>query len=255
MKRIYTQGTELYYSKKKCRFEAMKRFLTVAFMALVIPVFGQTGFRIGPTASYLASKPYVKDSLPGSFNFRYKSGFNLGLTAFYGFTQKTGISAGIQISSKGYRIFNDSNRNGDVLKHNQTFLEIPIGFTYKQRLNSVSFVRENIGLTLCSQISSSVKEKSNSSGNFRITERMQNNFYPMLNLGIDIGNQAKNGNVFVFSVMFRQGFANNNDIEIYNSKTATKPYFSLGHKGSYIGISISYLFNLKNFKNETEYYY
>ncbi len=236
----------------------MKHHLLIIgfFFLSTTSIFAQLGFRIGPSAAYIASKPNTIGTLPNNFNFRYKSGFSVGAAMYYGFSTKIGVSSGLYINSKGYRIFNDSNRNGDVLKHNQTYFEIPLNFVYKQRLNNVSFVRENIGVTFCSMLSSSQHENINKGNNFRINEASANTFYPMLNLGIDVGNVAKNGNVFVFSALFRQGFSNNNNLlSIYNNKSGTTPLFNLGFKGSYIGISISYLFNLKNLKKEEEFFY
>ncbi len=229
--------------------------LTFLFLLLNQCLYAQKGFRIGPSVSYLASKPKVLDTIPSNFNFRFKSGFSGGVMLYYGFSRTVGVSASVLYTSKGYRIFNDSNKNGNILKHNQSLLEIPINLVLKQRLNSVSFVRVNLGFTVCNMISSTSKELTNKNGSFRIMEETKNSFYPMLNIGLEVSHEAKNKNVFVFGAILRQGLSNTTNLGIFNNKTATKAHFNLGYQGSYIGISASYLFNLSNIKKVDELFY
>ncbi len=218
-------------------------------------LFAQKGFRIGPSVAYLASKPKVIGSIPNDFTFRFKSGFNAGVMMYYGFSNKIGISSSVLFSSKGYRLFNDSNRNGNELKHNQSLLEIPLNLVIKQRLNSVSNIRENIGVSFCSLLSSTSKTISNKNNSFRIEEETKTTFYPMLNIGLEVSHEAKNNNIFVFGAFLKQGFSNNTNLAVYNSKTIAAPRFNLGFQGSYVGISLSYLFNLSNLKKQEEFFY
>src|SRR5688572_16581481 len=119
--------------KNYCRFEQM---ISRCLLVLVIAVSGvgavkaQEGFRIGPTAMFLSSRSSVIDSLPNSFYFRYKSGFSFGISAQYGFTERFSLASGISFTSKGYRVFNDTNKNGDILRHNLTNIEVPLNMIF-----------------------------------------------------------------------------------------------------------------------------
>lgn len=229
--------------------------LSVFFLLFAMSLRAQTGFRIGPTIGYLASKPKVIDTIPNNYFIRFKSGFNIGVMAYYGFSDRVGISVNAMFTSKGYRLFNDSINKSVELKHNQSLIEFPINFILKQRLNSVSNIRENIGITLSNITSTTQKEIKSENGNFRIKEETKNTFYPMLNIGIEVSHEAKNNNVLVFGAFLKQGFNNNTNLGVFSNKTSTTPLFNLGFKGSYIGISLSYLFNLSNLKKQEEFFY
>lgn len=235
----------------------MKLSIRIALLFLLINkgTNAQTGFRFGPSVGYLASKPKVIDTIPNNYFIRFKSGFNVGVMAYYGFSDKVGVSVNALYTSKGYRLFNDSTNKSVELKHNQSLIEFPINFILKQRLNSVSNIRENIGFTLSNLISTTQREIRSENGNFRIKEETKTTFYPMLNIGLEVSHEAKNNNVFVFGAFLKQGFSNNSNLGVFSNKTSTTPLFNLGFKGSYIGISISYLFNLSNLKKQEEFFY
>jgi hypothetical protein len=217
--------------------------------------YAQEGFRIGPMGSFLLSKPNVLDTLPSEFGFRFKSGANIGVSMYYGFTPNFGITLNGLFTSKGYRIFNDSNQNGNELKHNISYIEIPVYINFRQRLHTNSFLRETIGVAFSTQVSASSNETINDNGSFRIVETSTKTMTPMLDVGIELGNEKKSGNLFLFGVHYKYAFSNNTNLGIYNNKTSTAPYFNLGFKGNYIGISLSYLFNLNNLKKEEEFFY
>jgi hypothetical protein len=244
-------------NKKICKFEAMKLSIRLLLLLTLFSVssYAQTGFRFGPSIGYIASKPKVIDIIFNNYFIRFKSGFNVGVMAYYGFSDKFGMSVTANYTSKGYRLFNDSINNSVELKHNQSLIEIPINFILKQRLNSVSNIRENIGFTLSNLISTTEKEIKSDNGSFRIKETTKSTFYPMLNIGLEVSHEAKNNNVFVFGAFLKQGFSNNSNLAIFSNKTSNTPLFNLGFKGSYIGISLSYLFNLSNLKKQEEFFY
>ncbi|MDI1235807.1 MAG: hypothetical protein PSX81_16135 [bacterium] len=229
--------------------------LSVLFLFIHFSLPAQTGFRFGPSVAYIASKPKVVDSIPNNYFIRFKSGFNLGVMAYYGFSDKIGVTVNALYTSKGYRLFNDSLNKSVELKQNQSLIEFPINFVLKQRLNSVSNIRENIGFTLSNLMSATQREIRSENGNFRIKEETKSTFYTMLNIGLEVSHEAKNNNVFVFGAFIRQGLGNNTNLGIYSNSKNTKPLFNLGYKGSYIGISVSYLFNLTNLKKQEEFFY
>lgn len=226
------------------------------YILILFPLFSfaQEGFRIGPSMQYATSKPSVIDSLPTNFNFRFRSGLSAGLHIHYGFSPKFSISVGGRFVSKGYRVFNDTNSNGNVVKHNQNHIEVPILISYKHRLNSVSFIRENVGLTFSQLIDSKSETTSNKNGSFKITETNEKKLNPLLTIGLEVGNESKRGNVFLFGVYYKHSFSELTKLNVYNSKSSNTPYFNLNFKGSYLSLGVTYLFKL-NLKPKDEFFY
>ncbi len=228
---------------------------------LSIVVFGagrmpaQTGFRFGPTGMFLSSRSSVITTLPDRFYFRYKSGFGGGLAVQYGFTPGFTLGSGISYTYKGYRVFNDSNSQGTLLRHNMSNLELPVNMIFRIRMNTSSNLRGILGATLNYNMSKNGHEETNSNGSFIIREEIVNQVYPMANLGVEIANENKSGNVFCFGIHYKQAFTQNTHLKVYDSKTDTDPLFLLGYRGSYIGVSFTYLFNPKNFKRDEEIFY
>ena len=77
----------------------------------------------------------------------------------------------------------------------------------------------------------------------------------MLNTGVEIANENASGNVFVFGIYYHQGFANQSLLGIKTNSNQVQSHFNLGYRGTYIGVGLSYLFNLKNFKKEEVFFY
>lgn len=244
--------------KNNHRFAEMK-LKSIVLSVLMLSVFAlksQEGWRIGPTASFLSSRCYVVDSIKSQFNLRFKSGFSAGFAVQYGFNKKMTIASGINFVNKGYRFFNDSNKNGDLLKHNFNNIEIPINFISKLGFRSNSKIRALIGVSVNYAMNKSENVLSNKNSTFTIREVSQAKIYPMLNLGLEIANVNVAGNAFIFSAIYRQSFSNSVDLEIRNTGNLNSPkLFSMGYRGSYLGISVSYLFNTKNFKRDDVFYY
>lgn len=243
--------------KKNDRFVQMIfRVVSALFMCFfILTANAQEGFRIGPHVSFLSSRSYVTDSLPDNYNFRYKSGFRAGLTAQYGFTPRFMLGSGLYFTNKGYRVINDTNSGSNLLKHNHSHIELPVNMILKLSLGSSSRMRFLLGATLNYQISSKEKELRNDNGTFMIREEFRQTIYPMMNLGVEIGSENKSGNMFIFGIYYSQSFTEQTRLNIYNSVNAPKPYFPLGYRGTHIGIGLTYLFNLKNFKREEVFFY
>jgi hypothetical protein len=194
----------------------------------------QKGLKLGPQLNFLSSRPYVIDSLPNNFNFRFKSGFRAGLTMQYGFSEGLVLASGLFYTNKGYRLYNDTNTRGNVIKH-----------------NSGLFVGGSINYNL----QSTTHEIRNAGNNFIVNETHDRAVYPMLNSGVEIANENASGNVFVFGVYYHQSFTNQTLIGVRTNSSQTQDHFKLGYRGTYIGVGLSYLFNLKNFKKEEVFFY
>lgn len=232
------------------------RIILIALLAISNLVTAQDGLRIGPNAMFLSSRPYVIESLPDEFNFRFKSGYSGGLSIQYGFTQKFILGSGVNFTSKGYRVFNDTNSGGSLIKHNFNNIEVPINAIFKLRLGSTSKMRGIIGGTFNYMISKEDKVMKNNTGTFVISEKSVTNMYPMLNLGVEIASENKGGNIFVFGVYYKQAFSDQHNLSIYNtSDLSQNKLFNLAYRGTYIGVGLSYLFDIKNFKRSEEFFY
>jgi hypothetical protein len=116
-------------------------------------------------------------------------------------------------------------------------------------------IRGVLGLTHTSILSQQNKVLENGDKSFVIKQRVTHTSYPMLNLGVEISKENKVNNLFVFGVYFKQSFQSYTILDIYNKPNSNEPRFNLGYKGTYIGVGVSYLFNLKNFKKSEEFFY
>ncbi len=244
--------------KNNFRFAIMFKtpLFAIVMIAAAMQLNAQKGLRFGPAANFASSRTYVTDSLPDNFNFRFKSGFNGGISVQYGFTDRFVLGTGLVYASKGYRVFNDSNKNGNLIKHNFSSIEIPVNAIFKLRLGGSSKMRFLIGGTFNYGLDKSGKVLKNNNGTFVISEKLIHKSYPMLNLGLEIASENKGGNVLVFGVYYKQSFANQAELSVYNSSDLTKQRnFSLGYRGSYISLGFSYLFDAKNLKKSEEFFY
>lgn len=243
--------------KKNDRFVVMiLRFvLCLLLFVFALPAKAQQGFKLGPHAAFITSRTHVLDSLPDNFNFRFKSGLRFGIAAQYGFTPRFVLGSGFNFVNKGYRVYNDTNNNGNLLKHNSSHLELPVNMIFKLNLGVSSRMRFLLGATLNYQISETQNIQTNDKGTFEIREETKHAVYPLMNLGMEIASESKAGNVMVFGVYYSQSFTEQSRLNVYTSSGSDKPYFPLGYRGSYIGFGLSYLFELKNFKREEVFFY
>ena len=109
----------------------------------------QVGLRIGLNAGPTFSRAGTSlDSLPNNFKIKTKIGYTFGLQIHYGFSDVMGIETGLQYVSKGYSIENDTNKVKDIFKSTVNDFEIPLCFTLRQQLNSYSYMREKVGVSL-----------------------------------------------------------------------------------------------------------
>ena len=218
-------------------------------------LMAQKGLKLGPQLNFLSSRPYVIDSLPNNFNFRFKSGFRAGLTMQYGFSEGLVLASGLFYTNKGYRLYNDTNTRGNVIKHNSGLFELPVNLHLKLRVGASSKMRFVVGGSINYNLQSTTHEIRNAGNNFIVNETHDRAVYPMLNSGVEIANENASGNVFVFGVYYHQSFTNQTLIGVRTNSSQTQDHFKLGYRGTYIGVGLSYLFNLKNFKKEEVFFY
>lgn len=222
-------------------------------MLVTVSASAQEGFRIGPTGGVLLSRCSITDTLFNNYNFRYKTGFNAGLRAQYGFTEGFGVSTSVLLVSKGYRIFNDSNKHGNRIRHNFYNFEVPVNIFFNFKTGATR-LRGVAGLALNSVLSKSGALKENSNNTFAIKEEVKTAFYPLINLGIEIYKVGNSGDAFIFSANYKQAFQQGTLLHVYNSPNHNPELFALGFRGSYLSVGVSYLFNLKNFKRGEQFF-
>jgi hypothetical protein len=229
-------------------------YICSLFCVSLSKIYAQQGFRFGPNAFVISSRVSIQDSLPDNFNFRFKSGFGIGLTFQYGFASGISLSSGINYVSKGYRVFNDTNRNGDLLKKQITNIEIPLNLTFIIKHNSSSDIRGVIGMNYNMVLSKKDRLIENKNKSFIIKESFKQEAYPMLNLGLEVAKLNKIGNAMVFGLYYRHSFSSHTILNVSRGEQSPT-YFQLGYRGSYIGVGFSYLFNVKNLKKNEEFFY
>lgn len=241
--------------KNSHRFVQMKKWIAIFIVLLGYTQVSnaQEGFKIGPTVGINSSKPVVTDTLFAEYNFRYKFGTSFGLAIQYGWDKRMSIGTGINYVSKGYRVFNDSNRVDNEVKSNFKSLEIPLNVARKFRFSANSKLRAVMGVSLNYILNNNVKTVSNKNSTFLITETETKKMSYLLNMGLEFVGTSKSGNITTFSFFYKHSFENMSNLNVRNQPNTNLPkLFSLGYKGSYLGLSIGYLFDVKNFKRREE---
>ncbi len=228
---------------------------TLIFSIISQYSYGQDGFKIGPSAYLVRGGAIPVDDLPFNYNTRYRAGFGAGLTMRYGFTPFFSMSAGAFFVSKGYKIFNDTNRNGSVLKRNLSNFEIPLNFHFLIKRMSKTEARLVLGGTICNNITASSKTLSNKNGTFIVKENFKHKIYPMLNAGVEFTRTDKVKNTMVFSFMYRYSLATANELSVFSNPNNNTRDFMSAQRGTYLGIGFTYLFDSRNFRKKEEFFY
>ena len=251
-------GNNFYFiSIKNSRFDTMFKyvFLSLIFSISGLQSYGQGGFKIGPSAYLARGGAIPADDLPFNYNTRYRAGFGGGITMRYGFTPFFSLSTGAFFVSKGYKMYNDTNKNGNVLKRNLSNIEIPLNFHFLIKRMSKTEARLVLGGTLCNNITASSKTLSNKNGSFIVKENFKNKIYPMLNAGLEFTKTDKVKNTMVFSFMYKYSLATANELSVFSSPNSTTRDFMSVQRGTYLGIGFTYLFDSRNFRKKEEFFY
>jgi hypothetical protein len=212
------------------------------------------GLNVGPTFSRAGTSI---DSLPEGFEIKTKIGYSVGLQIHYGFSDVVGVETGIQYVSKGYSLKNDTNSISDRLVSTINDIEIPLSFTLRQQLNSYSFVREKVGVSLGihTQSNEFVNISAGDNANLGVTEEYIKKLYPMFNLGIEYGYLTDNGNAMLFGINYSQGLGGSVGLNFHNNNTFDANLFDLNYRASDLVIRFAYLFSLSNIGSSDEYYF
>lgn len=219
----------------------------------------QKGFRLGLNITPLFSKVSLLDTVPAHFKGRYLPGLGGGITMQYGFNDGLAFYTNVLYSSKGYRVMNDTNSMGAQIRGNTTNIEIPFGFFLRQKLSKQSFMRESIGLGLNINLNKedTAFHRMPENNPFAIQQIRLKSMYMMLQIGIEFGRETDGGDIFTFGVVYRHGIGRPYLIDVINDPdpNSRNPLYNYHYRGSYLGISIGYAFNLSNIGKQDEFFY
>jgi hypothetical protein len=233
------------------------------FLLLLGSVFaGQTvnaqkGFRLGLNLTPLMSKVSLLDTVPTHFKGRYLPGLAGGITMQYGFNDGLAFYTNVLYSSKGYRIQNDTNTFNAQVRGVTTNIEIPFGFFLRQKLSKQSFMRESIGMAINLNLNKedTAFQRIPETNPFAIQQIRLKSMYMMLQIGIEFGRETDAGDIFTFGVVYRHGIGRPYLIDVINDPDSRTPLYNYHYRGSYLGLSIGYAFNLSNIGKQDEFFY
>jgi len=216
----------------------------------------QAGFRMGFTAGANISRANPIDTFPSEFSRRNRAGGTIGLAIEEGLSNNTAFTAGIHYVNKGYKIANDTFSSNPFISATVHTLNIPIGFTFKQRFNDMNFIRENFGLSYSFRFDSrdSVFYTNGTPGTFSITERRAASGYPMFFLGLELGGTTESKNTYAFGLNFFQTFGRDADLRGVGGVNRNR-VFDMVYKGGFANITFTYTFSLQNLKKGEEWFY
>lgn len=216
----------------------------------------QTGLRVGFTAGPNISRANPTDSFPSQFSRRNRAGATLGFSFEYGLSANSAILGGIHYVNKGYKISNDTFTLNPFIVRRINSINVPIGFTFKQRFNDQNFIRENFGLSYTFRFDSqdSVVATNGNPGTYSITEKPAASGYPMFFLGLELGGTTESKNTYAFGLNFFQTFGRDADIRGVGGVNRNR-FFDMVYKGGFANITFTYTFSLQNLKKSEEWFY
>jgi hypothetical protein len=154
------------------------------------------------------------------------------------------------IASKGFKLENDTNTFKKDIVGNVLAIEVPMGFYLRQPMSKRTFMREQVGITLNYNM-------NNERGFFRFPEQnpfaietvvnKRMNF--LINIGVEIQHELDAGHFFSAGIVYRHGFGVPMSLNVLNDVDNASPkYLEMAYTGGYLGINLSFLFNLSNIK-------
>lgn len=225
-------------------------FLLFTFLCLGSSLHAQRGLRIGFNLAPNFARANFLDSTPEYFTRKYSPGITTGLALQYGVNNGISFYTGLLYSSKGFKIENDTNSFKKDIVGNVLSIEVPMGFYLRQPMSKRTFMREQVGITLNYNM-------NNERGFFRFPEQnpfaietivnKRMNF--LVNIGVEIQHELDAGHFFSAGIVYRHGFGVPMSLNVLNDVDNTAPkYLEMAYTGGYLGINLSFLFNLSNLK-------
>jgi hypothetical protein len=212
----------------------------------------QQGLRLGFNMVPQFSRANFLDSAPDHFRRAYQPGINLGIGAQYGFNQGISFFTGFLFSFKGYTLYNDTNSIKPDIRASIFSFEIPAGFYLRQQLSKNWYAREHIGLAInVNQEDEIMRFRFPADNPYGIQSTLKRKINTLLAIGVELQHELLSGHFFSAGLMYRHGFGIPYSLDVWNSPSFDDPpYFEMAYTGGYIGLNMSFLFDLSALKKQ-----
>lgn len=243
----------------------MKNFiLFIALIFISLQAIGQAenenrltpwhiGFKLGGNISKLdPNDTFIPNITP-----RNKMGIVVSGLATYDLHKNVSLVTGINLTTRGYRIVNDTVAISNKIKQTYAAVQIPLGLSFRQHPSphSSSFFAEEIGGVLNYSFRQDANTLYNSDKQqVRIIETGGNKFYPMVYGGFLMGRTSNKGKRTEYGVTYYHTFGTEINLKVSSGEFYNKS-FPLNYNGSNLQFTFRYYFNTGNFQKSNEYFY
>ena len=177
--------------------------------------------------------------------------------ATYDLHKNVSLVTGINLTTRGYRIVNDTVAISNKIKQTYAAVQIPLGLSFRQHPSphSSSFFAEEIGGVLNYSFRKDANTLYNSDKQqVRIIETGGNKFYPMVYGGLLMGRTSNKGKRTEYGVTYYHTFGTEINLKVSSGEFYNKS-FPLHYNGSNLQFTFRYYFNTGNFQKSNEYFY
>jgi len=243
----------------------MKKYILIISLVFInIQAMGQVddenrltkwhvGFKLGGNIS----KFDTKDTFIPNITPRNKMGIAISGLASYDLHRNVSLVTGINLTTRGYRLMNDTVAIDNKIKQTFASVQIPLGFSFRQHPSpsSSNFFSEEIGGVLNYSFRKSGETLYNSDKQqVRVIETGGNKFYPMVYGGLLMGRTSNKGKRTEYGVTYYHTFGTEINLKVSSGEFYNKS-FPLQYNGSNLQFTFRYYFNTGNFQKSNEYFY
>jgi hypothetical protein len=211
------------------------------------------GFKLGGNISKLdPNDTFIPNITP-----RNKMGIAISELASYDLHRNVSLVTGINLTTRGYRLVNDTVGVDNKIKQTFASVQVPLGFSFRQHPSpsSSNFFSEEIGGVLNYSFRKGSETLYNSDKQqVRVIETGGNKFYPMVYGGLLMGRTSNKGKRTEYGVTYYHTFGTEINLKVSSGEFYNKS-FPLHYNGSNLQFTFRYYFNTGNFQKSNEYFY
>lgn len=211
------------------------------------------GFKLGGNISKLdPNDTFITNITP-----RNKMGIAISGLASYDLHRNVSLVTGVNFTTRGYRIANDTVAISNKIKQTYASVQIPLGLSFRQypSPHSASFFSEEIGGALNYSFRKDENTLYNSDKKqLRVIETGGNKLYPMIYGGLLMGRTSEKGKRTEYGVTYYHTFGTEINLRVASGEFYNKS-FPLHYNGSNLQFTFRYYFNTGNFQKSNEYFY
>jgi hypothetical protein len=211
------------------------------------------GFKLGGNISKLDTK----DTFISNITPRNKMGIAISGLASYDLHRNVSLVTGLNLTTRGYRIANDTVAISNKIKQTYASIQVPLGLSFRQypSPHSSSFFSEEIGGVLNYSFRKHSETLYNSDKQqLRVIETGGNKFYPMVYGGLLMGRTSNKGIRTEYGVTYYHTFGTELNLKVSSGEFFNKS-FPIRYNGSNLQFTFRYYFNTGNFKKSSDYFY